>query len=73
MDDLHAPTVASGPTSASYSNGVPKDRLSLQELIAERDRVEAELKALGQVLDSVCSLELVRRVFQRTDCIVSMA
>ena len=53
MDDLHAPTVASGPTSAGYSNGVPKDQLSLQELIAEKDRVEAELKALGQVLDSV--------------------
>lgn len=56
MDDLHAPTVASGPTSAGYSNGVSKDQLSLQELIAEKDRVEAELKALGQVLDSVCLL-----------------
>lgn len=53
MDDLHAPTVASGPTSAGYSNGVPANQLSLQELIAEKDRVEAELKALGQVLDSV--------------------
>ncbi|KAJ4292493.1 GTP-binding nuclear protein gsp1/Ran [Kalmusia sp. IMI 367209] len=52
MDDLHAPTVASGPTSAGYSNGIPKDQLSLQELIAEKDRVEAELKTLGQVLDS---------------------
>lgn len=53
MDDLHAPTVSSGPTSSGYSNGVPKDQLSLRELIAEKDRVEAELKALGQVLDSV--------------------
>ncbi|KAH7138422.1 26S proteasome non-ATPase regulatory subunit 9 [Dendryphion nanum] len=52
MDDIHAPTVSSGPTSAGYSNGVPKAQLSLQELIAERDRVEAELKALGAVLDS---------------------
>ncbi|KAF2677027.1 26S proteasome non-ATPase regulatory subunit 9 [Lentithecium fluviatile CBS 122367] len=52
MDDLHAPTVSSGPTSSGYSNGVPKEQLSLQELIAEKDRVEAELKALGQVLDS---------------------
>jgi 26S proteasome non-ATPase regulatory subunit 9 len=53
MDDLHAPTVGSGPTSSGYSNGVPKEQLSLQQLIAEKDRVETELKALGQVLDSV--------------------
>jgi 26S proteasome non-ATPase regulatory subunit 9 len=53
MDDIHAPTVSSGPTSAGHTNGVSKDQLSLQELIAEKDRVEAELKALGQVLDSV--------------------
>jgi 26S proteasome non-ATPase regulatory subunit 9 len=54
MDDIHAPTVSSGPTSGGYSNGISKEQLSLQELIAEKDRVEAELKALGQVLDSVC-------------------
>ncbi|KAJ4366253.1 putative 26S proteasome regulatory subunit [Neocucurbitaria cava] len=52
MDDIHAPTVSSGPTSSGYSNGIPKEQLSLQELIAEKDRVETELKALGQVLDS---------------------
>ncbi|KAH6642951.1 26S proteasome non-ATPase regulatory subunit 9 [Boeremia exigua] len=52
MDNIHAPTVSSGPTSGGYTNGVPKEQLSLQELIAEKDRVEAELKALGQVLDS---------------------
>ncbi|KAF2206103.1 26S proteasome non-ATPase regulatory subunit 9 [Delitschia confertaspora ATCC 74209] len=52
MDDIHAPTVASGPTSSGYSNGVAKEQLSLMELIAEKDRVEAELKALGSVLDS---------------------
>ncbi|KAF2017569.1 26S proteasome non-ATPase regulatory subunit 9 [Aaosphaeria arxii CBS 175.79] len=52
MDDIHAPTVSSGPTTSGHSNGVPKAQLSLQELIAEKDRVEAELKALGQVLDS---------------------
>ena len=55
MDDLHAPTVSSGPTTGGYSNGIPKEQLSLQELIAEKDRVETELKALGQVLDSVCT------------------
>jgi hypothetical protein len=53
MDDIHAPTVSSGPTSSGYSNGIPKEQLTLQELIAEKDRVETELKALGQVLDSV--------------------
>ena len=53
MDDLHAPTVTSGPTSTAHSNGVPKERLSLMELIAEKERVEAELSTLGSVLDSV--------------------
>lgn len=53
MDDIHAPTVSSGPTSSGYSNGVSKDQLSLMELIREKDRVEAELSALGSVLDSV--------------------
>jgi 26S proteasome non-ATPase regulatory subunit 9 len=53
MDDIHAPTVSSGPTSGGYTNGVSKEQLSLQELIAEKGRVETELKALGQVLDSV--------------------
>ena len=60
MDDLHAPTVSSGPTSGGYSNGVPKEQLSLQELIVEKDRVEAELKALGQVLDSVRSMPITK-------------
>lgn len=51
MDDLHAPTVPSGPSGAT--NGVPKEQLSLTELIAERDRVEKEILALADVLDSV--------------------
>ena len=51
MDSIHAPTVASGPTSGyGAANG---DSLSLTELITEKDRIVAELKALGQVLDSV--------------------
>jgi 26S proteasome regulatory subunit N4 len=52
MDDIHAPTVPSGPSGAS--NGVPKEQLSLTELITERDRVEKEILALADVLDSVC-------------------
>lgn len=52
MDDLHAPTVASGPTSSQpTTNGTKKQ--SLQELIAQKDNLEAELSALGSVLESV--------------------
>lgn len=48
MDQLHAPTVA----SSAQQNG-DKKQLSIQELIAEKDRVWSELSALGSVLDSV--------------------
>lgn len=53
MDDLHAPTVASGPGSQPSTTG-PEKQQSLQELIAQKENVEAELSALGSVLDSVC-------------------
>ena len=52
MDDIHAPTVASGPTSQPTANGTEK-KLSFQELIAKKENLEAELSALGSVLDSV--------------------
>ena len=55
MDYHHAPTVASGPTSQTTSNGT-NTRLTLQELIAKKENLEAELSALGSVLDSVCQL-----------------
>ncbi|KAK5129281.1 hypothetical protein LTR08_003637 [Meristemomyces frigidus] len=55
MDYLHAPTVASGPTSQAATNGTNK-KLTLQELIAKKEDLEAELSALGSVLDSVCPL-----------------
>ena len=54
MDDLHAPTVASGPTSQATTNGTGKEQ-SLQELTAQKENVEAELSALGSVLESVRS------------------
>lgn len=55
MDDIHTPTVPSGPTTRQrVANGVDKDKLSLMDLIAEKTRVEEELTALGSVLDSVC-------------------
>ncbi|KAL8942440.1 MAG: hypothetical protein Q9211_001383 [Gyalolechia sp. 1 TL-2023] len=53
MDDIHTPTVASGPNSARtlYSTKTDRD-VSLLDLIAEKAELEEELKALGGVLDS---------------------
>lgn len=53
MDDIHAPTVAAGPSSVKPDDA-GQEKLSLQELITEKDRVWSELTALGSVLDSVC-------------------
>jgi len=50
-DDIHAPTVASGPSSG----GAPRDvsKLSMSDLMQEKERIEAELSALSSVLNSV--------------------
>ncbi|KAK0745938.1 26S proteasome non-ATPase regulatory subunit 9 [Schizothecium vesticola] len=48
---LHAPTVPSGPTTQPVANG-RATHLTLPELQRRKDNVEAELKALGSVLDS---------------------
>jgi 26S proteasome non-ATPase regulatory subunit 9 len=53
MDDIHHPSVASGPTSNGYSNGVGKENMTLKQLTDEKDRLEGELSALSAVLDSV--------------------
>lgn len=45
--ELHVP---SGPTSSA--GGPPADNLTLPQLITRKDNLEAELKALGSVLDS---------------------
>ncbi|OJD12576.1 hypothetical protein AJ78_06854 [Emergomyces pasteurianus Ep9510] len=52
MDDIHAPTVDSGPTSTPARNGRELSSLSLNELFEEKTRLETELKALSSVLDS---------------------
>lgn len=52
MDDLHAPTIPSGPSSQPTTNGTTKKQ-SLQELSAQKENLEAELSALGSVLESV--------------------
>lgn len=53
MDDLHTPTVPSGPTTRLHGDNAGISRLSLLDLIDRKDRLEEELKALGSVLDSV--------------------
>ena len=52
MDNIHAPTVPSGPTS-QLTGPDPFAGLSLLELVHRKDGLEEELKALGSVLDSV--------------------
>ncbi len=52
MNNLHAPTVPSGPTSAPTTNGGAA-HLTFAELQRKKDTIEAELKALSGVLDSV--------------------
>ncbi|EPS33171.1 hypothetical protein PDE_08133 [Penicillium oxalicum 114-2] len=49
-DNIHAPTVASGPTSGA----APRDfsKLTMPELMQEKERIEAELMALSSVLSS---------------------
>ncbi|KAL8797082.1 MAG: hypothetical protein Q9182_007263 [Xanthomendoza sp. 2 TL-2023] len=54
MDDIHTPTVPSGPASSHNphtTNGA--GGTSLFDLIAEKVRVEEELRALSSVLDSL--------------------
>ncbi|KAK1064090.1 putative 26S proteasome regulatory subunit [Friedmanniomyces endolithicus] len=51
MPDLHAPTVASGPTSQNTASGTER-KLTLPQLMAKKEDLEAELSALGSVLDS---------------------
>ena len=52
-NDIHTPTVPAGPTSGPGAAGRDLSKLSLDELIAEKERLESELKVLGEVLQSV--------------------
>ena len=56
MDNLHAPTVPSGPTSAPVTNGSATE-LKFVDLQRKKENIEGELKALSGVLDSVCHLQ----------------
>lgn len=52
MNNLHAPTVPSGPTTARAANG-GSAHLTFTELQRKKENTEEELKALSSVLDSV--------------------
>lgn len=52
MSNLHAPTIPSGPTTAGPQNGQTIQR-TMAELQQKKANMEAELGALGGVLDSV--------------------
>ncbi|KAL9132232.1 MAG: hypothetical protein Q9217_000036 [Psora testacea] len=53
MDDIHTPTVPSGPTTSNTStHGIEQEKRSLMELMDEKTHIEEELFALGGVLDS---------------------
>jgi 26S proteasome non-ATPase regulatory subunit 9 len=51
-DNIHAPTVPSGPTTLG-TGFKDLSKLSMVELISEKERIEAELSALSSVLTSV--------------------
>jgi hypothetical protein len=53
MENLHAPTVPSGPSSRPTMNGAQTNGLSFSQLQAKKDALEAEIRALSSVLDSV--------------------
>ena len=67
MSNIHAPTVPSGPTSAPTTNGHAGQQRSFAELQRAKDDVEAELKALGGVLDSVSTIRARRSRGEHAD------
>lgn len=60
MNNLHAPTVPSGPSTTAATNG-QVGHLSFAELQQKKSNIEAELQALGGVLDTVFILDLLFR------------
>lgn len=59
MENMHAPTVASGPTSRPDSGMLRTAGLTLPELEDKKRSMESELRALGAVLQSVSSTFLL--------------
>lgn len=55
MDNIHIPSIASGPTTGhATTKTLEQGQLSLMELHSEKQRIEKEVSALSLVLESVC-------------------
>lgn len=54
MDDIHTPTVPAGPVSGAGSTSTDLSKAGLTQLFDEKEKLEAELKILSDVLVSVC-------------------
>ncbi|KAM3077687.1 putative 26S proteasome regulatory subunit [Clarireedia jacksonii] len=68
MENLHAPTVPSGPISGRAStNGMQTDGLTFAQLQAKKDDIEAEIKALSSVLDSAVRTTRSRIIHLKND------
>jgi 26S proteasome non-ATPase regulatory subunit 9 len=63
---MHAPTVSSGSTSHSAINGTV-GKQTLEELFVQKENLEAELSALGSVLESVCLAIAIRSSHRHGD------
>ena len=53
--DIHSPSVAADGSQSTNSDSKP-----VFELVSEKEKLEAELKALGDVLDSVGLFLLIK-------------
>lgn len=60
MENLHAPTVASGPTSGPGGSNQQFVGLSFAQLQSKKDNLEAEIRALSSVLESVSGMSSTR-------------
>ena len=65
MDDLHMPSVLSGPASGFQAlKNEGQDKTSLLDLMAQKDRVDEELSALFSVLESASPLLILLLTFE---------
>ncbi|KAM0179724.1 hypothetical protein ACHAPF_002672 [Botrytis cinerea] len=68
MENLHAPTIPSGPTSGpGAANGIQTNGLTFSQLQAKKDNIEAEIKALSGVLDSAVRTTRSRIIYLKND------
>ncbi|EFE37904.1 26S proteasome non-ATPase regulatory subunit Nas2, putative [Trichophyton verrucosum HKI 0517] len=52
MDDIHTPTVPAGPVSGAGSTSTDLSKAGLTQLFDDKEKLEAELKILSDVLVS---------------------